>query len=138
MTCLPVIHCVFWRFVFVPSNRFKSYDLAVARLESWLDSSEYVLLLNVFNSTQFNWLIKYVSCSNQFESTLFILQYITHYHEISSSLSNFLCSRNALFWLEYRSCLKIFVILVQHVETRCMNKPTSLKFVTLPSPITMP
>jgi len=35
-------------------------------------------------------------CSYQFESTLDMLQYITHYHEISSSWSILPCCRNAL------------------------------------------
>jgi len=32
--------------------------------------------------------MKYVTCSNQFESTMDSLHYITHYHEFSSSRSN--------------------------------------------------
>ena len=44
-----VAQCMFRRSVIVSSNRFKPYDLGVTRLYSlWPDSTEYVLLLNVF------------------------------------------------------------------------------------------
>jgi len=65
-------------------------------------------------------IIKYVSGCNQFESTLNILQYITHY-QISSSKSNLPCFINTVLQLECRPCLKISVILVQHVGTGCRN-----------------
>ena len=98
--------------------------------ESWPDSSEYVLFLNVFHIK----LCKYVFCSNLFESTITRLQYNTIYHELSRS--NLPCCINALLRLEYRPCLNIFVILAQHVETGYMKKLPSLRFVTPPSSIT--
>jgi len=60
---------------------------------------------------------------NQFESTLNMLQlqHIIYHLELSRSRSNLPCYINALLQLECRSCLKISVILVQHVGKGCRN-----------------
>ena len=125
-------------------NRMNLQFHACIAWESWSDR-EYVLVLSIFNIkcnevpnlTMINQIGTCVSCFNQFESTLNILQYITRYHEFSSRRSNLPCCINALVWLEYWPCLKILVILVQHVETGCMNKLSSFKFVAQPSSITI-
>ena len=76
--------------VIVSSNRFKPYDLAVTRLYS-LGILRYPIQL---------WWLRYVSCSNQFESTLNSLQYVTRYHEFSSNRSYLLSCINTLlrYW----------------------------------------
>ena len=60
-----------------------------------------------------------------------------NYHEFSNNRSSLPCCIHALLRLEYQLCLKISVILVQHVGTGCMNKLPSLKFFTPPYSITI-
>ena len=98
MTGLQDIHCVCSEDPspchLTDSNRMSLQLQASIAWESWHDSREYVLLLNVSNikcnELPNLWLIKYVSCSNQFESTLNSSQYITRYHEFPVAVT---CSK---------------------------------------------